>query len=201
MAIMGLIRAARAPRARAGGLTAATAVLLAAVLLGGCGGKERPALSTPAEAQSKPAPAAPVRTMRLEKDYTDANGNRFTIQVAIDPIKDGGTCADISAPDAYSHAMVLTVKSDAAKSRKARVPRIGAKDRAVTFTSKDATGDTCTTIISNSDQSVLKGGESKRFNALISRPGRDDDDDLVLIVWPKGKPQEELLHIPLRSLP
>jgi hypothetical protein len=199
MGITGLIRAARAPRARAGGLTAATAVLLAAVLLGGCGGKERPALSTPAKAQSKPAAA--VRTMRVEKDYTDSGGNRFTIQVAIDPIKDGGTCAEISAPDAYSHAMVLTVKSDAAKSKKARVPRIGAKDRAITFASKDSSGDICTTIISTSDESVLRGGESKSFNALISRQPRGDDDDLVLIVWPKGKPQEELLRIPIRSLP
>jgi hypothetical protein len=197
MAITGLFHAARRlPPLRAGAVVAATAVPLAAALLAGCGGgggnAALAARATPAE--------APVRTMQVEKHYKDAKGNRFAIEVAIGPVKDPGICAELSPSNAYSHAMRLTVTSEAAKSKRVRLPRIAVRDRAATFTSTDKSGVACSTIVSTSDKTVLRGGQHKEFQALVSRP-RDRAGDLVLTVWPNGKPQTELLRIPFRSLP
>jgi hypothetical protein len=198
MGITGLFRAARSlRRGRAGAVVAATAVPLAAVLLAGCsgGGHGTSALA----ARVEPA-EAPVRTMQVEKHYKDAKGNRFAIEVTIGPVKDPGICAELSPSNAYSHAMLLTFTSEAAKSKRVRLPRIAVRDRAVTFTSTDKSGVACSTIVSTSDKTVLRGGQHEQFQALVSRP-RDGVGDLVLTVWPHGKPQKDLLRIPFRSLP
>jgi hypothetical protein len=197
MAITRLLEAAGGrPRRRAGGVVAATA--LAAVLLAGCGGGDEP--PAPA-ARARPAGLqAPVRTMQVEKDYKDPHGNRFAIEVAIGPIRDGGVCAELSPPDAYSHAMVLTVRSETGRSRKVRLPRIAVLDRAVTFASTDPSGVACSTVVSTSNRTVLRGGQHKDFQALVSRR-RERAGDLVLTVWPQGQAPQELLRIPYRSLP
>jgi hypothetical protein len=201
MAITHLIDAGRGlRRTPARGLGVATAALLAASLLGGCdSGNDRPAAAAPAEAQSQ---QAPLRTMRVEKRYTDDDGNRFTIELAIGPLaKDADdVCAQLAPPDAYSHSMKITVKSDAAKTKKARVPRLAVKDNAITFTSRDSSGPACNTVISTTNKTVLRGDKSKQFDALISRRSREDGD-VVMTVWPNGKPQKELFRIPVRSLP
>jgi hypothetical protein len=201
MVITGLFRAARSlPRGRAGGIIAATAVPLAAVLLAGCGGGDgSPALAAKAKASTRPAEAA-VRTMRVEKHYKDAKGNRFAIEVAIGPVKDPGVCAELSPANAYSHAMLLTISSETAKSKKVRLPRIAVRDRAVTFTTTDKSGIACSTIVSTSDKTVLRGGQHKEIQALVSRP-KDQAGSLVLTIWPHDAPQKELLRIPFRSLP
>lgn len=200
MVITGLSRAARSlPRGRAGGIIAATAVALAAVLLAGCSGGDGSAALARAETSSRPAEAA-VRTMRVEKHYKDAKGNRFTIEVAIGPVKDPGVCAELSPANAYSHAMQLTISSEAAKSERVRLPRIAVLDRAVTFTTTDKSGIACSTIVSTSDKTVLRGGQHKEIQALVSRP-KDLAGSLVLTVWPREAPQKELLRIPFRSLP
>jgi len=199
MVITGLSRAARSlPRGRAGGIIAAAAVALAAVLLAGCSGGDGAALAK-AKTSSRPAEAA-VRTMRVEKHYKDAKGNRFTIEVAIGPVKDPGVCAELSPANAYSHAMQLTIGSEAAKSKKVRLPRIAVLDRAVTFTTTDKSGIACSTIVSTSDKTVLRGGQHKEIQALVSRP-KDPAGSLVLTIWPREAPQKELLRIPFRSLP
>jgi hypothetical protein len=173
-------------------------VALAAALLAGCGGGEkRPALAAQA---APPARQAPVRTMQVEKAYEDPHGNRFAIEVAIGPIGDGGVCADLSPPNTYSHAMVLTVRSETARSKKVRLPRIAVMDRAVTFASTDPSGVSCSTVVSTSNRTVLRGGQHKDFQALVSRR-RDRAGDLVLTVWPQGQAPQELLRIPFRSLP
>jgi hypothetical protein len=183
------------PRRRAGGFAAAA---LAAALLAGCGGgEERPALAAQAP---PPARQAPLRTMQVEKAYKDPDGNRFAIAVAIGPIRDGGVCADLSPPGAYSHAMVLTVRSETARSRKVRLPRIAVRDGAVTFASTDPSGVSCSTVVSTSNRTVLRGGQHKDFQALVARR-RDRTGDLVLTVWPQGQAPQELLRIPFRSLP
>jgi hypothetical protein len=200
MVITGLFRAARRlPRGRAGAVVAATAVPLAAVLLTGCGGGGgAPTLTAKAGAQGN-AEAA-VRTMRVEKHYKDPKGNRFAIEVAIGPIKDPGVCADLSPDNTYSHSLLLTISSQTAKSKEVRLPRIAVEGRAVTFTTNDKSGIACSTVISDSDKTVLRGGQIKEIQALVSRP-RDPAGDLVLTIWPPGKPQKELLRIPFRSLP
>jgi hypothetical protein len=198
MVITGLSTAARSlPRGRAGGIIAAAAVALAAVLLAGCSGDDGAAAL--AKASSRPAEAA-VRTMRVEKHYKDAKGNRFTIEVAIGPVKDPGVCAELSPANAYSHAMQLTISSEAARSKKVRLPRIAVLDRAVTFTTTDNSGIACSTIVSTSDKTVLRGGQHKEIQALVSRP-KDPAGSLVLTIWPREAPQKELLRIPFRSLP
>jgi hypothetical protein len=203
MVITGLFRATtRLPRGRAGGIVAATAVPLAAVLLAGCsggGGGGAQQLAAKAGAQSNAAEAA-VRTMRVEKRYKDPKGNRFTIEVAIGPLKDGGVCADLSPDDTYGHSLLLTISSQTAKSKEVRLPRIAVENRAVTFTTADKSGIVCSTVMSDSDKTVLHGGQIKEIQALVSRP-RNPAADLVLTIWPPGKPQTELLRIPFRSLP
>ncbi|HEY2957224.1 MAG TPA: hypothetical protein VGM21_03295 [Actinomycetota bacterium] len=188
MAITGPFRA---------GVAAAAALALAPALLAGCGGGKGPALAAQAR---PPARQAPVRTMQVEKSYQDPNGNRFAIEVAIGPIGDGGVCADLSPPDTYSHAMVLTVRSQTPRSRRVRLPRIAVMDRAVTFASTDSSGVACSTAVSTSNRTVLRGGQHKDFQALVSRR-RDRAGDLVLTVWPQGQAPRELLRIPYRSLP
>jgi hypothetical protein len=96
--------------------------------------------------------------------------------------------------------MVLTVRSETARSKKARLPRIAVMDRAVTFTSTDPSGVACSTVVSTSNHTVLRGGQHKDFKALVSRR-RDRAGDLVLTIWPQGESQQELLRIPFRSLP
>jgi hypothetical protein len=200
MGITGLFRAARTfARGRAGAVVAATAVPLAAVLLAGCGGGGH-AASALAARRVQPA-EAPVRTMRLEKHYKDADGNRFAIDISIGPVKgDPGICAELSPADTYTHVMKLTFTSETARSKKVRLPRIAVRDRAATFTSTDKTGVVCSTIVSNSDKTVLRGGQHKQLQALISRPS-DGAGDLALTIWPPGEPQTDLLRIPFRSLP
>jgi hypothetical protein len=199
MGITGLFRAARSlPRGRAGAVVAATAVPLAAILLAGCGGGH--GASALAARRVQPA-EAPVRTMQLEKHYKDADGNRFAIEINIGPVKgDPGICAELSPANTYTHALKLTFTSEAAKSKKVRLPRVAVRDRAVTFTSTDKSGVACSTIVSNSDRTVLRGGQHKQLQALVSRPS-DGAGDLVLTIWPKAGPQKDLLRIPFRSLP
>ncbi len=205
MGITGLFTAARSrPRGRAGGVVAATAVPLAAVLLAGCGGGGH-AASALAARRVQPAAEAPVRTMKLEKHYKDPDGNRFAIEISIGPVKgDPGICAELSPADTYTHVMRLTFTSEAAKSKKVHLPRIAVRDRAATFTSTDKSGIACSTIVSNSDKTVVRGGQHKRVQALLSRPSDGAGagaGDLVLTIWPQGKPQKDLLRIPFRSLP
>jgi hypothetical protein len=199
MAITGMIGVAGKPRrTRAAGLAVATGALLAGALLGGCGGGT-PA-SSPAEAQSTPAANAPVRTMRVEKAFKDPDGNRFTIEVAIRPTDNGGRCFELGPPDGFSHTMVMTVQADAAKGEKVRLPRIAARDKHVIFAANDGTGVSCSTVVSTTDRTVLSGGQKKDFDAYISQP-KSLEGSLVLTIWPKGKPQQELVRIPFRSLP
>jgi hypothetical protein len=203
MAITGLIRAAGSPRrTRATGLSAAAAVLLGAALLGGCGGGDggAPALAARSDSPSKPAANAPTRTMRLEKEYKDQDGNRFTIELAIRPTDSGDRCFEMGPPDGFSHSMVMTLRSEAAKGKKVRLPRIAARDKHVIFAGKDNTGTSCSTVVSTTVRTVLGGGQKKDFDAFISRP-KNLDGNLVLTVWPKGKPQEELVRVPFNSLP
>jgi hypothetical protein len=201
MAIMDLIRAAASsPRARAAGLAAAGVTLLAGALLGGCGDDGAPALTARPDAPSKPAASAPARTMRVEKDYEDPDGNRFTIELAIRPSQDGGRCFELGPPDGFSHTMVMTVRSNTAKNKEVRLPRIAARDRRVIFASRDSGGVACSTVTSTTDRTVLSGGKEKDFNAYISQP-KSPEGDLVLTIWPKGKPQQDLLRVPFRSLP
>jgi hypothetical protein len=198
MASNGLIRAASSPRRT--GLTVAAGVLLAGALLGGCGGGDAPAASARSATPSKPAANAPVRTMQVEKEYKDADGNRFTIEVAIRPTDNGGRCFELGPPDGFSHTMVMTVQADAAKGKRVRLPRIAARDKYVIFAAKDRTGVSCSTVLSTTDRTVLAGGQKKDFDAYISRP-KSLEGSLVLTVWPKGKPQQDLVRIPFRSLP
>jgi hypothetical protein len=201
MAIKGLIGAARSPRrARPAGLAVATGALLAGALLGGCGGGSAPARSARSATPSKPAANAPVRTMQLEKEYQDPDGNRFTIDVAIRPTDNGGRCFELGPPDGFSHTMVMTVRANAAKGKKVRLPRIATRDKHVIFAAKDSTGVSCSTVVSTTDRTVLGGGQKKDFDAYISRP-KSLEGTLVLTVWPKGKPQQDLVRIPFRSLP
>ena len=116
------------------------------------------------------------------------------------PVTEGISCAELSPANAYSHAMQLTIGSEAAKSKKVRLPRIAVMDRAVTFTSTDPSGVACSTVVSTSNHTVLRGGQHKDFKALVSRR-RDRAGDLVLTIWPQGESQQELLRIPFRSLP
>lgn len=200
MAITGLIRAARSLPGGRGGIVAASSAL-AALLAAGCGGGGGgQGLAAKASAQGQRT-QAPVRTMQVEKHYKDAEGNRFALEISIGPVEgDGGVCAELSASGSYSHGMVITVRSETVRSRKVRLPRIAVENRAVTFTTTDKTGVACSTIVSNSDKTVLRGGQHKDFQGLVSRP-RDPAGDLVLTIWPPGKPQEELLRIPFASLP
>ncbi|HEX6675848.1 MAG TPA: hypothetical protein VF486_12570 [Actinomycetes bacterium] len=200
MGITGLFRAAGSlPHGRAGAVVAATAVPLAAILLAGCGGGGH-AASALAARRVQPA-EAPVRTMQLEKHYKDADGNRFAIEIDIGPVRgDPGICAELSPANTYTHALTLTFTSEAAKSKKVRLPRVAVRDRAATFTSTDKSGVACSTIVSTSDRTVLRGGQHKQLQALVSRPS-DGAGDLVLTIWPKAAPQKDLLRIPFRSLP
>jgi hypothetical protein len=199
MAITGMIGVAGKPRrTRTAGLAVATGAVLAGALLGGCGGT--PASPTRSETQSMPAANAPVRTMRVEKAFEDPDGNRFTIEVAIRPTDNGGRCFELGPPDGFSHTMVMTVQADATKGKKVRLPRIAARDKHVIFAAKDSTGVSCSTIVSTTDRTVLSGGQKKDFDAYISQP-KSLEGSLVLTIWPKGKPQQELVRIPFRSLP
>jgi hypothetical protein len=199
MAITGMIGVAGKPRrTRTAGLAVATGAVLAGALLGGCGGT--PASPTRSETQSMPAANAPVRTMRVEKAFEDPDGNRFTIEVAIRPTDNGGRCFELGPPDGFSHTMVMTVQADATKGKKVRLPRIAARDKHVIFAAKDSTGVSCSTIVSTTDRTVLSGGQKKDFDAYISQP-KSLEGSLVLTIWPNGKPQQELVRIPFRSLP
>jgi hypothetical protein len=199
MAITGMIGVAGKPRrTRTAGLAVATGAVLAGALLGGCGGT--PASPARSETQSMPAANAPVRTMRVEKAFEDPDGNRFTIEVAIRPTDNGGRCFELGPPDGFSHTMVMTVQADATKGKKVRLPRIAARDKHVIFAAKDSTGVSCSTIVSTTDRTVLSGGQKKDFDAYISQP-KSLEGSLVLTIWPKGKPQQELVRIPFRSLP
>jgi hypothetical protein len=201
MAIKGLIRAARSPRrARHAGLAVATAALLAGAVLGGCGGGNAPAAPARSATPGKPAANAPVRTMQVEKEFQDPDGNRFTIDVAIRPTDNGGRCFELGPPDGFSHTMVMTVQADVAKDKKVRLPRIAARDKHVIFAAKDRTGVSCSTVVSTTDRTVLGGGQKKDFDAYISQP-KSLEGSLVLTIWPKGKPQQDLVRIPFRSLP
>jgi hypothetical protein len=198
MAITELIRVASSPRrTRAAALAVATGALLAGALLGGCGGG---APASSAETQGTPAANAPVRTMRVEKAFEDPDGNRFTIEVAIRPTDNGGRCFELGPPDGFSHTMVMTVRADAAKGKKVRLPRIAARDKHVIFAAKDSTGVSCSTVVSTTDRTVLNGGQKKDFDAYISQP-KSLEGYLVLTIWPKAKPQQDLVRIPFRSLP
>ena len=200
MAITGMIGVARNPRrTRTAGLAVATGALLAGALLCGCGGGA-PASTARSETQSMPAANAPVRTMRVEKAFEDPDGNRFTIEVAIRPTDTGGRCFELGPPDGFSHTMVMTVQADAAKGKKVRLPRIAARDKHVIFAANDSTGVSCSTVVSTTDRTVLSGGQKKDFDAYISQP-KSLEGSLVLTIWPKGKPQQELVRIPFRSLP
>jgi hypothetical protein len=201
MAITGLIRAARRPRrGRPAGLAVATAALLAGAVLGGCGGGNAPAAPARSAMPGRPATNAPVRTMQVEKEFQDPDGNRFTIDVAIRPTDNGGSCFELGPPDGFSHTMVMTVQADVAKDKKVRLPRIAAGDKHVIFAAKDRTGVSCSTVVSTTDRTVLGGGQKKDFDAYISQP-KSLEGSLVLTIWPKGKPQQELVRIPFRSLP